>query len=118
LILEPIQGQGGDNHFRKEFIQELRKICNRNNILLIFDEIQTGIGLTGKFWAFEHYDVHPDIVCFGKKSQVCGILASNKIDEVQGSVFSESGRINSTWGGSLTDMVRFTYILKIIESEN
>ncbi|MGC9513745.1 MAG: L-lysine 6-transaminase [Fidelibacterota bacterium] len=118
LILEPVQGEGGDNHFRPEFVRELRKICDDHEILLIFDEVQTGVGLTGKFWAYEHYGIKPDIISFGKKSQVCGILAGTRIDEVKNNVFAESSRINSTWGGNLVDMVRFGYILRIIEEEN
>ena len=118
LIIEPIQGEGGDNHFRKEFIKELRQLCNDNDILFIMDEIQTGIGLTGKFWAHEHYEVQPDIICFGKKAQVCGILAGRRIEEVQNNVFQESSRIASTWGGNLVDMVRFSHVLKIIEEDN
>ncbi len=117
LILEPVQGEGGDNHFRPEYIRELRKICDDHEILLIFDEVQTGVGLTGKFWAYEHYGVKPDIISFGKKSQVCGILAGPRIDEVEKNVFAESSRINSTWGGNLVDMIRFSYILKIMEEE-
>jgi L-lysine 6-transaminase len=118
LILEPVQGEGGDNHFRPEYIRELRKICDDHEILLIFDEVQTGVGLTGKFWAYEHYGVKPDIISFGKKSQVCGILAGPRIDEVEKNVFAESSRINSTWGGNLVDMIRFSYILKIMEEDN
>ncbi len=118
LIIEPIQGEDGDNHFRKEFIKELRQLCNDNDILFIMDEIQTGIGLTGKFWAHEHYEVQPDIICFGKKAQVCGILAGRRIEEVQNNVFQESSRIASTWGGNLVDMVRFSHVLKIIEEDN
>lgn len=117
LILEPVQGEGGDNHFRPEYIRELRKICDDHEILLIFDEVQTGVGITGKFWAYEHYGVKPDIISFGKKSQVCGILAGPRIDEVEKNVFAESSRINSTWGGNLVDMIRFSYILKIMEEE-
>ncbi|MEA1986354.1 MAG: L-lysine 6-transaminase [Candidatus Marinimicrobia bacterium] len=118
LILEPIQGEGGDNHFRKEFMQELRKICDEKEILFIMDEVQSGAGLTGKFWAHEHYDVKPDVISFGKKTQVCGILSSDRVDEIKDNVFHESSRINSTWGGNLIDMVRFSAILKIIEEEN
>ena len=118
LILEPIQGEGGDNHFRPEFIQRLRALADEHEFLLIFDEIQSGIGITGKMWAYEHYGVEPDIIAFGKKTQVCGIIASKRIDEVENNVFSESSRINSTWGGNLVDMVRFTKILEIIEEEN
>ena len=118
LIIEPIQGEGGDNHFRPEFFKALRQICDENEILLIFDEVQTGVGLTGRMWAHEHFDVKPDIMAFGKKTQVCGILAGRRLDEVKGHVFQESSRINSTWGGNLVDMVRFTRILEIIHEEN
>ena len=117
LILEPIQGEGGDNHFRPEFIQRLRDLADENDFLLIFDEIQSGMGITGKMWACEHYGVEPDIIAFGKKTQVCGIIANKRIDEVENNVFTESSRINSTWGGNLVDMVRFTKILEIIEEE-
>jgi len=118
LILEPIQGEGGDNHFRPEFIQYLRKLADRHEFLLIFDEIQSGMGLTGKMWAAEHYKVEPDIIVFGKKTHVCGIIAGKRVDEVKNNVFVESSRINSTFGGNLVDMVRCTRILEIIEEEN
>jgi len=117
LILEPIQGEGGDNHFRPEFIQALRHLADEHEFLLIFDEIQSGIGITGKMWAYEHYGVEPDIIAFGKKSHVCGIIANKRIDEVEDNVFTESSRINSTFGGNLVDMVRATRILEIIEEE-
>ena len=71
LILEPIQGEGGDNHFRKEYFGQLRQICDENDIIFILDEVQTGIAMTGKMWAHQHY-VIPDIISFGKKTQVCG----------------------------------------------
>ncbi|MHA1308730.1 MAG: L-lysine 6-transaminase [Candidatus Heimdallarchaeota archaeon] len=116
LIIEPIQGEGGDNHFRPEFFNALRKVCDQNDIMLIFDEVQTGVGLTGKFWAYEHF-VKPDIVSFGKKTQVCGIMVNDRVDEVEDNVFQESSRINSTWGGNLIDMVRSTIYLKIIEED-
>ena len=118
IIIEPIQGEGGDNQFRDEFFIKLRNICNEEEILLIFDEVQTGIGITGKMWCHEHYSVRPDILSFGKKTQVCGVLAGNRIDEVEQNVFKESSRINSTFGGNLTDMVRFKIILEIIKDEN
>ena len=118
IIIEPIQGEGGDNHFRSEFFRELRMICDEFDILLIFDEIQSGVGLTGKFWAHEHFDVRPDILSFGKKIQVCGILASARLDEIENNVFREKSRISSTFGGGLIDMVRSTHILRIIEKEN
>jgi len=117
LIIEPIQGEGGDNHFRPEFLKFLREITEENEIIFICDEVQAGVGLTGKFWAIEHAGVMPDIIAFGKKLQVCGMLASNKLNEVD-SVFKVPSRINSTWGGNLTDMVRATRYLQVIDEDN
>ncbi len=117
IIIEPIQGEGGDNHFRPEFHQALRELADEHGALFIYDEVQTGVAMTGKFWAYEHY-VQPDIIAFGKKTQVCGILAGKRIDEVEDNVFNVSSRINSTWGGNLVDMVRFGRILKVIEEED
>jgi len=107
IILEPIQGEGGDNHFRADFFQELRTIADESEVMLIFDEVQTGIGLTGKMWCYQHFGIEPDMLAFGKKAQVCGFLCSARIDEVENNVFHESSRINSTWGGNLVDMIRF-----------
>ena len=119
LIIEPIQGEGGDNHFRVEFFKELKKISLEYDFLLIYDEVQTGIGITGKIWAHEHFKgCEPDIISFGKKTQVCGILAGNRIDEVEDNVFKKSSRINSTFGGNLTDMIRFKIILETIKDFN
>ncbi|GAA5521549.1 L-lysine 6-transaminase [Aliifodinibius salicampi] len=117
IIIEPIQGEGGDRHFRKQFHQALRNLADEHEALLIYDEVQTGVGLTGKFWAHEHY-VKPDILAFGKKTQVCGILAGKRVDEVKDNCFHVSSRINSTWGGNLVDMVRFGRILEVIEEDN
>jgi len=119
IIIEPIQAEGGDNHFRNEFFAELRRICDENEILLILDEVQTGIGMTGKMWAYEDLGIIPDVISFGKKTQVCGILANKeKLDEVEHHVFVESSRINSTFGGNFIDMLRFQLVLEIIENEN
>ncbi len=117
LIIEPIQGEGGDNHFRPEFFRALRQICDEHEILFILDEVQTGVGLTGRFWAHEHYGIVPDLVSFGKKTQVCGVLGSRRLDEIEDNVFTEPSRINSTFGGNLVDMVRCSVMLKIIHQE-
>lgn len=117
IIIEPIQAEGGDNHFRKEFLQALRQICDEQEIMLIVDEVQTGVCLTGKFWAHQNYDVQPDVMSFGKKTQVCGCLAGRRVDEIERNVFVEPSRINSTFGGNMTDMWRFKLILDIIEQE-
>ena len=118
ILLEPIQGEGGDNHFRPAFLQALRDLADEHEALLIFDEVQTGVGLTGAFWAWQGLGVVPDVIAFGKKTQVCGILAGPRVDEVEDNVFQKSSRINSTWGGNLVDMVRFDRILEIIEAED
>ncbi len=118
LIIEPIQGEGGDNHFRPEFMAELRSLADRHEFLFIVDEVQSGMGITGKMWAMQHTEVMPDVIAFGKKSQVCGIIAGKRIDEVKDNVFQESSRINSTWGGNLVDMVRATRYLEIMEEDN
>jgi len=117
IIIEPIQGEGGDNHFRGEWLQKLRKICDENDILLIFDEVQCGMGATGRNWCCEHFNVLPDLLAFGKKAQVCGVMAGPRLDKVKDNAFRLSSRLNSTWGGNFTDMVRSTHYLRIIEEE-
>ena len=118
IIVEPIQGEGGDRHLDPQVFHELRSLADTYESMLIFDEVQTGLGMTGKMWAYEHFGVVPDMMCFGKKTQVCGFCATDRIDEVQENVFSTSGRINSTWGGNIVDMVRFQYIIDTIKEEN
>ncbi|MEX1071841.1 MAG: L-lysine 6-transaminase [Anaerolineales bacterium] len=117
LIIETIQGEGGDNHFRPEFFAELRRLADEHEFLFMVDEIQSGMGITGKMWAVEHMGVQPDIIAFGKKSQVCGIIVGPRVDEIAGNVFAEESRINSTWGGDLTDMVRSARFLEIMQEE-
>ena len=118
LIIEPIQGEGGDNHFRKEFFHVLRRLCDAHDMMFIIDEVQTGVGLTGKMWAYQHFGFEPDILAFGKKTQVCGIMVSSRVDEIKNNVFNVESRLNSTWGGSLVDMVRCQKYLEIIDKEN
>ena len=115
FIMEPVQCEGGDNHFRKEYVQRAMEVVHENDALFIVDEVQTGMGVTGKWWAHQHHDIEPDLLAFGKKSQICGIMAGKKIDEVEDNVFKVSSRINSTWGGNLADMVRSTKIIEIMK---
>lgn len=117
IIIEPIQSEGGDNHFRGEFLADLRTIADESELMLIFDEVQTGVGLTGKFWAYQHLGVKPDMISFGKKMQVCGFLSSTRLDDIEENVFKSSGRLNSTFGGNLVDMARTTIYLEIIRDE-
>ncbi|MDT5096468.1 MAG: L-lysine 6-transaminase [Mycobacterium sp.] len=117
FIAEPIQGEGGDRHFRPRFFAAMRELCDEFDALLIFDEVQTGCGLTGTAWAYQQLGVAPDVVAFGKKTQVCGVMAGRRVDEVADNVFAVSSRINSTWGGNLVDMVRSRRILEVIEAD-
>jgi L-lysine 6-transaminase len=117
FIAEPIQGEGGDRHIRGKYFAAMRALCDEFDALLIFDEVQTGCGMTGTPWAFQQLGVTPDVVAFGKKTQVCGVMAGGRVDEVPQNVFAVSSRINSTWGGNLTDMVRSRRILEVIERD-
>ena len=117
FLAEPIQGEGGDNHMRPEFLQAMQRLCHDNDALFIVDEVQTGVGLTGTAWAYQQLGLSPDVVAFGKKVQLGGIMAGRRVDEVPGNVFAVSGRINSTWGGGLVDMVRSRRMLEVIERD-
>src|SRR5262245_19782418 len=117
IIIEPIQGEGGDNHCRPEWFRALRRICDEHDILLIFDEVQCGMGITGRTWCCEHFGVLPDLLAFGKKTQVCGVMAGPRLDEVKDNCFRLPSRISSTWGGNFTDYVRSTHYLRILEEE-
>jgi L-lysine 6-transaminase len=117
FIAEPIQGEGGDNHFRPEFLRAMQELCHAHDALFVVDEVQTGVGTTGSAWAYQQLGIQPDIVAFGKKAQVCGVMAGGRVDEVADNVFTVSSRINSTWGGNLADMVRARRILEVIERD-
>jgi len=117
FLAEPIQGEGGDRHFRPEFFKAMGRLCDEYDALLIFDEVQTGCGLTGTPWAYQQLGVQPDAVAFGKKTQVCGVMAGGRVDEIADNVFSVASRLNSTWGGNLADMVRARRILEVIEAD-
>jgi L-lysine 6-transaminase len=117
IIVETIQSEGGDNHFRPEFLRALRQIADEHEVMLVFDEVQTGFATTGRWWCFEHFGVEPDLFAFGKKTQQCGMASTARVDEVD-SVFKVSSRINSTWGGNLVDMVRCQRFVEIIEEDD
>jgi L-lysine 6-transaminase len=117
FVLEPVQGEGGDHHFRPEYLQAMADLCREFDALLVLDEVQTGCGLTGTAWAFQQLGITPDVVAFGKKTQVCGVMAGGRVDEVPDNVFATSSRINSTWGGNLTDMVRARRMLEVVEAD-
>ncbi len=95
----------------------MQALCREFDALFVMDEVQTGVGMTGTAWAYQQLGVQPDVVAFGKKAQVCGVMAGGRVDEVPDNVFVVSSRINSTWGGNLTDMVRSRRILEVIEAD-
>jgi len=117
FVAEPIQGEGGDRHLRAEFLTALQAVCEEHDALFVMDEVQSGCGLTGTAWAYSQLGVHPDVMAFGKKTQVCGIMAGGRLDEVADHVFKVPSRLNSTWAGNLTDMVRSRRMLEVIEAE-
>ena len=117
FIAEPIQSEGGDRHLRAEFLQAIQELCHAHDALFVLDEVQTGCGMTGSAWAYQQLGLEPDVVAFGKKVQVCGVMAGGLVDDVPDNVFQVPSRINSTWGGNLTDMVRSRRILEVIESD-
>lgn len=93
VIVECIQGEGGYNIGSKKFIKGLRRVSEKYNFPLIVDEVQTGIGRTGKWWSFQHYNIKPDILTAAKSLQVGAVLTSEKYDP------KEPGAVSSTWGG-------------------
>src|SRR5229473_2940781 len=105
----------------KKSEQEIRDYVDKRKIdicALIFDEVQCGMGATGKMWCCQHFDMLPDLLAFGKKAQTCGVMAGPRLDEVKDNAFRLPSRLNSTWGGNLTDMVRSTHYMHIIEEES
>jgi L-lysine 6-transaminase len=102
---------------RPEFLRAMQDLCRDNDALFVLDEVQTGVGLTGTAWAHQQLGLEPDVVAFAKKVQLGGIMAGRRVDEVADNVFAVSGRINSTWGGGLADMVRSRRLLEIIERD-
>lgn len=118
FVYEPIQGEGGDRHLRPEFLRAMQELCRENDVLTVADEVQTGGGLTGRAWAHWSLGLEPDLVAFGKRMQVCGLMGGRRVLDVADNAFREASRISSTWGGSLVDMVRATRILEIVEDED
>lgn len=117
FLAEPIQGEGGDNHLSAEFLRGMHELCVEYDALFVLDEVQTGCGLTGTPWAYQQLGLEPDLVAFGKKTQVCGVMGGRRVDLVEDNVFAVSSRISSTWGGNFTDMVRATRIFEVLHED-
>ena len=113
ILVEPIQCTYGEQYFAPEFFQGVRTLADQYDVPLIFDEIQTGFGGSGKVWYFEHLDIEPDIVTFGKKAQLSGIMAKRKF----ANIFDIPNRLEATWDADLVDMVRCKYILRTYQKD-
>ena len=116
IILEPIQGEGGFNVTPKEFIQELRKICDEHGILLILDEVQSGFARTGKLFATEHYDVEPDLITMAK-SMAGGFPISGVVGKTEVMDSPHPGGLGGTYAGSPLALAAVNAVLDVIEEE-
>ncbi|KAF2845723.1 aminotransferase class-III [Plenodomus tracheiphilus IPT5] len=112
VIVEPVQSEGGDNHASPAFFQGLRDITQRHGVVFIVDEVQTGVGATGKFWAHEHWNLStpPDIATFSKKAQTAGYYFRNP--ELRS---NKPYRQFNTWMGDPSKAILFRAILEEIE---
>lgn len=117
FVYEPIQGEGGDRHLGGRFLRAVEELCRRYDVLTVADEVQTGGGLVGRRWAHEALGLAPDLVAFGKRLQVCGVMGGRRVAELTTNSFVTPSRISSTWGGSLVDMVRFSHLYTAIERD-
>ncbi len=113
IIVEPVQCEGGDRHLRSQFLARLREVADDREALLIFDEVQTGMGSSGTWWISEQLGVQPDLTAFAKRAQTGGVMAGPRLDEVD-SVFRVSSRISSTFSGNLVDFVRAQRYVEIV----
>jgi len=115
VIIEPIQCTNGDIHLDRVKLKQLYQLCQNRDICFILDEIQTGFGTTGKVWYYEYLGFEPDILVFGKKSQVCGIVLQEKYSPI---LELETMKLQVTFDGDLIDILRCKYILSYLLSNN
>ncbi|MBU0758602.1 MAG: aminotransferase class III-fold pyridoxal phosphate-dependent enzyme [Nanoarchaeota archaeon] len=113
LVMEPVQGEGGYRFANPEFMKEINEVCKDNGIRIISDEIQAGMGRTGKWWGIENYDVQPDIITAAKALRVGAVISKEEVSP------KEDVRISGTWaaGNAMATAVGYKTI-EIIEKEN
>ena len=116
VIVEPIQCTAGDIHHTSDFFSKIRYLCDKHDVPLIFDEIQVGFGTTGKLWYFEHLNITPDIVLFGKKSQVSGLMVVEKFAGIYDK--KDVNRLEVTWNSDTLDMIRSKHIIRAFKEHN
>ncbi|KAJ3185205.1 hypothetical protein HDU85_001253 [Gaertneriomyces sp. JEL0708] len=114
VIVEPVQGEGGDNHATPKFFQGLRDITKRYGVAMVVDEVQTGVGASGKFWAHEHWNLSeaPDFVTFSKKMQASGFYFSKEMRP------SQPFRNFGTWMGDYVRLMQAKHIIEEIHSND
>lgn len=111
VIMEPVQGEGGYYVAQREMVRDIRRITRQHKIPFITDEVQSGVGRTGTWWAIEHFDVEPDIIASAKALQVGATIANRRL-------FAEPGSISSTWGGGhILDLALSIETIKIIKRD-
>ena len=114
VIVEPIQCTAGDIYIDVTKLKEIEFLCKINDICFIVDEVQTGFGVTGDYWYSQKIGLEPDIIVFGKKSQICGVMVNDKYSEA---IRSQYRKLEVTFDGELIDAVRAEYILNAIEKD-
>jgi len=115
VIVEPIQCTSGDRYQDTDVLLELRNLCRSKDICFIVDEIQTGFGVTGKMWYSDHIGLEPDVLVFGKKAQICGVVAKEKYNEC---FTTPLRKLDVTFDGELIDAVRAHYVLLAYEKDD
>ena len=116
IFLEPIQGEGGINLVKKDFLISISKICKREDILVCFDEVQSGMGRTGKYFAFQHFGITPDVLTLAKTLGGGFPIGAMIVKKEIADIFSE-GTHGSTFGGSPLACVSSLAVLKAIRKE-
>ncbi|MDQ6952149.1 MAG: aminotransferase class III-fold pyridoxal phosphate-dependent enzyme, partial [Mariprofundaceae bacterium] len=117
ILLEPLQGEGGVNLASVEYLQGVRALCDQHGVLLILDEVQTGIGRTGTMFAFEQANIHPDILTLAKGLGGGVPIGAMLAKEGIATSFS-AGTHGSTFGGNPLSCVAASTVLSVIEEEN
>lgn len=112
FVLEPIRCTAGDKYVPHEQILRIQELCRINDVCFIVDEVQTGFGATGEMWYSDYLGITPDILVFGKKSQICGIVVSDKYSEAHQ---SPSKKLSVTFDGDLIDAIRGLYVIRAYE---
>jgi len=117
VMLEPVQGEGGINVADPEYLRQVRQLCDERNMLLIFDEVQTGMGRTGKWFAYQHYDVEPDVIALAK-ALGGGVSIGALIAKPQAAEHMKPGTHAATFGGNPLACAAAIAVIEAVEEDN